>query len=41
MQIDSALVVTWVHGCIGLNYWLRVKPWFPLGGARSSARWRC
>ena len=24
-----ALVVTWIHGCIGLNYWLRVKPWFP------------
>jgi adenylate cyclase len=28
----SALAVTWIHGCIGLNYWLRVKPWFP--------RWR-
>jgi adenylate cyclase len=28
----AALVVTWVHGCIGLNFWLRVKPWFP--------RWR-
>jgi adenylate cyclase len=24
-----ALVVTWIHGCIGLNYWLRVKAWFP------------
>ena len=23
------LAVAWVHGCIGLNYWLRVKPWFP------------
>ncbi|HEX6117963.1 MAG TPA: adenylate/guanylate cyclase domain-containing protein [Dongiaceae bacterium] len=22
------LAVAWVHGCIGLNYWLRVKPWF-------------
>ena len=29
---SAALVVTWVHGCIGLNYWLRIKPWFP--------RWR-
>ena len=29
---SAALVVTWIHGCIGLNYWLRVKPWF--------ARWR-
>lgn len=28
----AALIVTWIHGCIGLNYWLRVKPWFP--------RWR-
>lgn len=28
----TAIVVTWLHGCIGLNYWLRVKPWFP--------RWR-
>jgi adenylate cyclase len=24
-----AVVVTWVHGCIGINYWLRVKAWFP------------
>jgi adenylate cyclase len=24
-----AVVVTWIHGCIGLNYWLRVKAWFP------------
>jgi adenylate cyclase len=24
-----ALAVAWIHGCIGLNYWLRVKPWFP------------
>jgi adenylate cyclase len=26
---SSALVVAWIHGCIGLNYWLRVKAWFP------------
>ena len=24
-----AVLVTWIHGCIGLNYWLRVKTWFP------------
>jgi adenylate cyclase len=24
----ALLVVAWVHGCIGLNYWLRLKPWF-------------
>ena len=23
-----AVVVAWVHGCIGLYYWLRLKPWF-------------
>jgi adenylate cyclase len=23
------LAVAWIHGCIGLNYWLRVRPWFP------------
>jgi adenylate cyclase len=26
---STAIVVAWIHGCIGLNYWLRVKPWFP------------
>ena len=36
-----ALVVTWIHGCIGLNYWLRVKPWFPPLAACTWARWRC
>ena len=25
---SAAVIVTWVHGCIGLNYWLRVKQWF-------------
>src|SRR5258706_2774811 len=24
-----ALVVAWVHGCIGLYYWLRLRPSFP------------
>jgi adenylate cyclase len=22
------VVVAWVHGCIGINYWLRLKPWY-------------
>ena len=22
------LLVTWVHGCIGLHFWLRLKPWY-------------
>jgi len=24
----TVLVVAWVHGCIGLRYWLRLKPWY-------------
>ncbi|MFN7166148.1 MAG: adenylate/guanylate cyclase domain-containing protein [Pannonibacter sp.] len=23
------LVIVWLHGCIGLHYWLRLKPWYP------------
>ncbi|MGD9536524.1 MAG: adenylate/guanylate cyclase domain-containing protein [Alphaproteobacteria bacterium] len=23
------LVVAWTHGCIGMHYWLKLKPWFP------------
>ncbi len=26
------LLAAWVHGCIGLRHWLRLRPWFP--------RWR-
>lgn len=25
-----ALVVAWIHGCIGLWFWLRLKPWYQL-----------
>ena len=25
----TALVVAWMHGCIGLRGWLRLKPWYP------------
>jgi adenylate cyclase len=24
-----AVLVTWIHGCIGIGFWLRLKPWFP------------
>mgnify|MGYP002378291189 CR=1 FL=1 len=24
-----ALVVVWLHGCFGIWFWLRAKPWFP------------
>jgi adenylate cyclase len=23
------LAVAWIHGCIGLNFWLKLKPWYP------------
>lgn len=23
------LVVAWVHGCIGIHFWLALKPWYP------------
>ncbi|MGH7006166.1 MAG: adenylate/guanylate cyclase domain-containing protein, partial [Alphaproteobacteria bacterium] len=25
---SALLLVAWVHGCIGLHYWLRLKPWY-------------
>jgi len=25
----AAVLITWIHGCIGIAYWLRLKPWFP------------
>ena len=25
---SSATVIIWVHACIGIYYWLRLKPWF-------------
>ncbi len=28
LQISAVLVIAWVHGCIGLYFWLRMKPWF-------------
>ena len=26
----SVLIVAWIHGCIGLYQWLKLKPWFGL-----------
>jgi adenylate cyclase len=26
--ITAALIVAWLHGCIGLTFWLRIKPFF-------------
>jgi len=27
MQV-VVLVVAWIHGCIGLHFWLRIRPWY-------------
>lgn len=24
-----ALIVIWAHGCIGIHFWLRYRPWYP------------
>jgi adenylate cyclase len=23
------LVIAWIHGCIGMHFWLRIRPWYP------------
>lgn len=23
------IAVVWIHGCIGIHFWLRLKPWYP------------
>src|SRR6476619_669977 len=28
LMFSGMLVLVWVHGCIGLNYWLRLAPWY-------------
>ena len=28
----AALLIAWFHGCIGLHYWLKLKPWYPKVG---------
>lgn len=25
---SAALVFAWVHGCLGIHFWLRLKPWY-------------
>jgi adenylate cyclase len=26
------LVIAWLHGCVGLHFWLRLRPWYPRFG---------
>jgi adenylate cyclase len=28
LEMSAVLVIAWVHGCIGLHFWLRMKPFF-------------
>ena len=27
MQV-AVLIIAWIHGCIGLHFWLRIRPWY-------------
>ena len=29
LQQAIVLIVAWLHGCMGLHFWLRLKPWYP------------
>jgi adenylate cyclase len=29
LQQAVVLLVAWIHGCIGLHFWLRIRPWYP------------
>ena len=31
------LLIAWTHGCIGLHFWLRLKPWYPRGAMALAA----
>jgi adenylate cyclase len=24
------LLIVWLHGCIGIHFWLRIRPWYPV-----------
>ncbi len=26
---SAVTLIAWAHGCIGIHYWLRLKPWYP------------
>jgi adenylate cyclase len=29
VQQTVTLIFAWLHGCVGLHFWLRIKPWYP------------
>jgi len=28
-RTSSLFLIAWIHGCIGIHFWLRVRPWYP------------
>ena len=32
LKQTAALLIAWFHGCVGLHYWLKLKPWYPKVG---------
>jgi len=28
----AVMIIAWIHGCIGLNFWLRMKPFYQIAG---------
>ena len=29
LEQSALLLIVWIHGCIGLHFWLRIRPWYP------------
>lgn len=29
LRQSTVLVIAWLHGCVGLHFWLRLRPWYP------------
>ena len=29
LRQSIVLLVAWTHGCIGIHFWLRLRPWYP------------
>src|SRR5262245_28988942 len=29
LRQSVALLIAWVHGCVGMHFWLRLRPWYP------------
>ena len=29
LKQSTVLILAWIHGCVGLHFWLRLRPWYP------------